>query len=1294
MQKMLIAEPSDMNRSLLYEVFASQYELLQTDSSQELFQLMMQYKDELAVVMIHEALAERIPKESARTLVSLHFFEQVPVILILSKESEVIHQQKLPVPFNDVIGSPINPMVAKKRVANLVAFFSNKKTLEQVVTDQTKKILEQNRELKEQQKKINTINNDMLDTLSMVIEYRDVESGRHIHRIRKFTEVLLRILAEKYPKYQLTEDKIELITSASSIHDIGKIAIPDSILLSPRRLTYEEFRVMKQHTIKGCEILDQLESVEKNEYFRYCYDICRYHHEKWDGTGYPDGLVGDQIPIWAQVVSLADCYDALTSERPYKSAYSHEQAVEMIRTGACGAFSEEMMDCFSAALPKFRELALRYADTTHPDRSVSDPSLTPEEDTPDKHTKDVYLKMDRSDLIQTIEHLKQTAAETQKTDREILCRATDYVFGFDLANDMLHEHKGSMKNLCGYVPKNYEEAVNILADCCEEDYRPLFTKVFRLRHLYEKLSEGDERIVLECRMDFGEEQHCPVRCTAVPLMNGERIEKICFTITLLSHEGTGYHPEADRDMVTGLWNYTGIKREVDDCLHNAGKNGYHALVMIDIDDFRTINRLAGYRFGNDILRDISNLLQYRLPGSNILGRIEDDNFVVFINDCPDKEQRNEIIRDIFRCVHKSYLFDEVRSPDISASLGIALYPHDGSDFETLFRCASKAVQVAKLNGKNMYLYYHRNMQENTELKLYHTSLSVKESAELERAVFQEFFIPVVTSGGEYVLAYDMLGLNAEMMSKLTDSDHPFETEQPNSRMTALCLNQLNKLFASIDALQQEKTTLPFLSLMLLFDKADQETVMIALEELLHKYSLPCRRMCLMLAQETVEAFTLPELTDFVGHLKGFGFHVGVYHVGAEHIPVSCLTEGLFERIDFARALVQDVENGVFSPELLAALIRYFDRSGALCVLPSGVSGSFIETLKDLSPLSFGYHQEEMLTPAELARQMKASSQQQPYPALSHEQASLVLNEKVYDEILEQTRSFILEWSPRFDTIKLSGSFEALYGYRPEMEDFFRRLEGNNMIHADDKNKLMEKMNAARSEPSESEAFVRVYSRMEDDYRWNRVHFVTIRNAADIPIRIMAVFTDITDSRADTENDLRTDRTDFITSLYNKHATENKIKSYLYEEGASACHAFLIAEIYGFEVLERQLGTVFANAVLKETAQNIRELFRDSDIIGRNSGSRFIIFIKGMVVRQKIEEKARQICRIIRNTYQSDTGEITVSAKIGVSLFPSNGSTYDELYSSALKALYYAKHSPKTDISFAAELDGSTKLLHS
>ena len=1289
MRKMLIAESSEVNRSLLYDIFASQYELLQTDSSETVFRLLMEEKDSIAILLINESIAARISDETVKTLSVMNVFEKVPVIVILNGDASRVIQPNFHLPFSEVVDSPVNPYIIKKRVANLVNLFSNKYELETLISDQTKKILEQNQELRQQQKKINTINNDMLDTLSMVIEYRDVESGRHIHRIRRFTEVLLRVLADKYPKYGLTEDKIELITSASSIHDIGKIAIPDSILLSPNRLSFDEFLIMKQHTLKGCEILDQLESVEKNEYFRYCYDICHYHHEKWDGQGYPDGLVGDQIPIWAQVVSLADCYDALTSERPYKSAYSHEQAVEMIRSGACGTFSDEMMDCFSAVLPKFRELAIEYADTAHEDSSISDQTARTVQNMPD-HTKRLYLKMDRKDLIGMIENQKLMLEEGRKNDQKILFQMADFVFEFDIKNDVFHERKGSMKDICGFIPKNYEETINVLSENCAEDEKNLFLRTFRMSEIRNMLELHRESAVLESAMNLNSDAFSVYYCAAIPVLYENELSRIFFVMLRLPRITLGSSEVADRDAVTGLWNYSGVEKEVDDFLSNGGKSGYHALMLIDIDNFREINQHASYLFGNDILREIAGKLRHEMTNGNILGRMDDDNFLVFLNDCPDAEERNLLIEDIFKSLQMTFSLEDETLPDLSSSVGIALYPKDGENFRELYQNASRAVEIAKLNGKNMYLYYHKNMRQSWEPKKYETTLGTLPETGLEPVELEEYFLPLIDSGTGRIISYDMIEVSGNYMVTI---DNIFECLSSENQLTALSINNVSRLIASVYKMEQEKLSVPALSIYTMFDAQYAGTVLTALEEILKNTPIKTRHLCLMLTQQMVADMNIHELTDFVSNLKNLGFRVGVYHVGKDHIPVNCLIDRLFHTIVFTRSFWQAVADGIYHIDFLANLLNAFDRSGTRCVLPGGVTEDLISQLRMKTGCSFGIHKGELLSLNELKLQLSRQPSTASYPALGQGSTALVLNEKMYDEILEQTRSFIIEWSPRFDHIKISGSFEAMYGYVPETDDFVRNLRQHKLIHPDDIKKLLEKMNNARSEENESEAFIRVYHQPGDLYIWNRVRFVTLKNAAQVPIKIILVFTDISDERDGAPDEKRKDRTDFITNLYNKHATENKIKSFLYDEGSASRHALMIVEICHFDTLENSLGPVFANAVLKETAQNIRELFRDSDIIGRSSGNRFTVFIKGMSDKEKILEKASQISRIINNHYQSETGDITIYGKIGVSLFPNNGSTYDDLYSGALRALYFAKHQVNSHIAFASEADHSTKLLH-
>lgn len=1291
MKKLLVADQTEINRSILYSIFASQFELLQADGSEFAYQLLLEHHDEISMVLIHESIAARFTPEAVRTLSSLKIFDYIPVILILDSQSSHINKHHLSVPFCDVLNSPINPYIAKKRIANLIELFSTRTEMEDLVNAQTKKILEQNQRLKNQQKKINTINNDMLDTLSTVIEYRDVESGRHIHRIRRFTEALLRVFAERYPKYGLTEEKIELISSASSIHDIGKIAIPDSILLSPRRLTYDEFRIMKQHTIKGCEILEQLDAVEKNEYYRYCYDICRYHHEKWDGLGYPDGISGDRIPIWAQVVSMADCYDALTSERPYKTAFSHEQAVEMIRNGACGAFSDEMMECFTIVLPEFKALAIEYSDSDHRYRSVRGKSedKKPEQEENDDHSRDVYLKMDRRDLIDTIEHQKKLMEETSRFYKDVLYKATDFVLEFDIRNDLLHERKGSLKDICGYIPKNYDEAVNILSECCADSYRNRFIREFRIKSVMDAVENRQDSIILECPMDLGNGVLTTVRCSMIPEQQDGELSRLFFVMSEL-HDSVVNSPGSDQDAVTGLWNYTGIRREVNDFIAHTGGDGYHALIVIDIDNFKMLNRKTDYRFGNDVLCDVSELLKEQITYGNILGRIEDDNFVAFIKDCPDENERMELIEDIFRCLHKTYEFSGEILPPITATMGISSYPADGSDFDELFRKASKAVEIAKLNGKNMYLFYNKSMGDNWELKKYSSEVRVRQTADVELFDKKEYFIPVVSSGSGRIISYDMIEMNGDYYD---DTAGMYEAVVADENMTALSLNNLTRLMGSIYNLEQENTALPEICLYTMFDGQDRESVLDAFSDILKKFPLDCRNICIMLSHEMLDQLTINELTGFVSTLKSVGFKVGLFNVGIGSINVNCFIEKLFDRIVFAQSFLQSVTDGIYNITVLSELINYFIDLGAMPIVPAGVTDDVVRALKEKTPHSFGMHKNEVIPLPDFKLQMQASAVVEEYPVLSHENTELVPNDKMYDEILIQTRSFILEWLPRLDQIKLTGSFKDMYGYMPESEDFLKNIREQKFIHPDDISKLIEKMNHARSDRSEDEAFIRVYHSADEQYIWNRVHFVTMKNTANVPVKIISVFTDISGEKDGPLDEKRKDRTDFITNLYNKRATENKIKSYLYDEGASNTHAFIVAEICGFELIERDLGTVFANAVLKEVAANVRELFRDSDIIGRSSGSRFIVFVKGMSSHDKILEKSEQICRIIGNRYQSGTEDISIYGKAGVSVFPADGTTYDELYASAVKALYYAKHHSGKTVAFSSEIEGKTRLLH-
>ena len=277
---------------------------------------------------------------------------KVPVIVITSEDSSENEVRAFDLGASDIIMKPFEPHVVKRRVQNAAELNRHRLHLEEMVEEQSRKLRE-SREI-------------LMDALSSVIEHRSVETGQHVLRIRMFTKVLLEEVMKHYPEYELNDRVITIIASAAALHDIGKISIPDAILNKPGRLTKEEFDIMKTHTEQGCEILSGLDRMDDKEYLQYAFLICRHHHERWDGSGYPDGLTGDDIPICAQAVGIADAYDALTTDRVYKKAIPSGEAFDMILRGECGAFSPRLLECFARVRAQFSALSKKYTDGHSP----------------------------------------------------------------------------------------------------------------------------------------------------------------------------------------------------------------------------------------------------------------------------------------------------------------------------------------------------------------------------------------------------------------------------------------------------------------------------------------------------------------------------------------------------------------------------------------------------------------------------------------------------------------------------------------------------------------------------------------------------------------------------------------------------------------------------------------------------------------------------------------------------------------------------------------------------------------
>ena len=286
---------------------------------------------------------------------------RLPVIVLIPMNDLQWLEKAFRYGATDVISADFEPYAMLKRIENIVQLHLHRKHLELLVEEQTSRLRHSN--------------DAMVDALSSIIEYRSVESGQHILRIRHFTKILLEEVSCCCPEYDLTKEKISIISSAAALHDVGKISILDAILLKPGKLTQEEIELMRTHTVTGCNILRSLGDLGNREYMRYAHNICHYHHERWDGGGYPEGLAGEDIPVCAQVVGLADVYDALTTKRVYKDAFSFDTAINMILNGECGAFSPKLLECFKHVTRQYEKLARDYADGLEPKEEIFDVSL-------------------------------------------------------------------------------------------------------------------------------------------------------------------------------------------------------------------------------------------------------------------------------------------------------------------------------------------------------------------------------------------------------------------------------------------------------------------------------------------------------------------------------------------------------------------------------------------------------------------------------------------------------------------------------------------------------------------------------------------------------------------------------------------------------------------------------------------------------------------------------------------------------------------------------------------------------
>lgn len=331
--QILLVDDSKMNRMILAEILGDGYHILEAENGQECLEKLRAEAGNIALVLLDINMPVMDGFEVLKAMNANHTIEDIPVIMISSEDSDAAIRRSYELGASDYVNRPFDARIVYRRVTNTIKLYAKQRRLVQMVSDQIR---------------ARENNTDMLvGVLSHIVEFRNGESGLHVRHIRIITEMLLHRLLEISSKYSITAEQQDLIPLASALHDIGKIGIDEKILNKPGKLTPEEFEVIKTHSMLGAQILYDLDNFSEQPLLQTAYEIARWHHERWDGRGYPDGLKGDEIPISAQLVSLADVYDALTSERCYKKAFSHEKAMQMILNGECGAFNPLLLQCLT-----------------------------------------------------------------------------------------------------------------------------------------------------------------------------------------------------------------------------------------------------------------------------------------------------------------------------------------------------------------------------------------------------------------------------------------------------------------------------------------------------------------------------------------------------------------------------------------------------------------------------------------------------------------------------------------------------------------------------------------------------------------------------------------------------------------------------------------------------------------------------------------------------------------------------------------------------------------------------------
>ena len=670
-EKILIVDDSELNRAILADMLGEEYDIVEAENGLEAVAALQKMEPELSLVLLDIVMPEMDGFGVLAAMNQNHWIDDIPVIMISAESGSSHIERAYELGVTDFITRPFDALIVHHRVVNTILLYAKQKKLAGMVADQ---IYEKERQ-----------SNLMIDVLSHIVEFRNGESGLHVLHVRTLTELLLRGLAQKAERYRLTPREIAVITTASALHDIGKISIDENILNKPGRLTEDEFAVMKTHTTVGANMLENLPIHQSDPLVDAAYQICRWHHERYDGRGYPDGLKGDDIPISAQVVALADVYDALTSRRVYKPALPHEEAIQMILDGKCGIFNPLLLEVLQENAEMIRFGLNADSQTQREQREMQN-------------------------IVQELRRHEELAA-SERTLQLLEHERMKYSFFAAMSQEIQFEYTASpaMVTISAWgaeklgLPETimdplHSEAVLALAD--PEWIQGLSTALH-------STCPDQPVVTYDCPLNLCGEQRWyriisratwsvdePARYTGAI---GKAIDIHDSRMQLRALEQLASH-----DALTGLLNHASAKKRILERIESRPSASY-ALAIFDLDHFKSANDTYGHSFGDHVLIHVAEKLRQSIRGGDIAARVGGDEFLVFLE---YKGDLDPMVSRIFESLCGRY-----EDFPISLSMGVAQTAAAGCDYDTLFHAADQALYTVKRGGRGQYLFYDDSMKQ-------------------------------------------------------------------------------------------------------------------------------------------------------------------------------------------------------------------------------------------------------------------------------------------------------------------------------------------------------------------------------------------------------------------------------------------------------------------------------------------------------------------------------------------------------------------------------------------------------